>query len=159
MSEPPPHRVRQTQHRSWHHLGMTDDINRTLDDLLEQAKPDPVRTMRRRISAREKQAAREKRNLERYQIRSKILPQEGYECSEQDAKELNRILNRIGKRGKMAVLSQADIVRNAAKYLGSLGGKKGSRKGGIARMEALTAGERSELGRKAAAARWKARKK
>lgn len=42
----------------------------------------------------------------------------------------------------------------AAVALGRRGGKKGGPKGGLARMKQLTPAERSELGRKAARARW-----
>jgi hypothetical protein len=44
---------------------------------------------------------------------------------------------------------------SAARYLGSKGGRTGGSKGGVARMDALTTEQRRELGRMAAAARWK----
>jgi hypothetical protein len=80
-------------------------------------------------------------------------------CSPADADALNKILGRIGKRGSAAIMSREEILANAAKYLGSLGGQNGGSKGGKARMEALTAEQRSELGRKTATARWKAPEK
>ena len=51
-------------------------------------------------------------------------------------------------------ITDDELATNAARYLGSKGGKQGGVKGGKARMETLTADERSALGRRAAAARW-----
>ncbi len=52
-----------------------------------------------------------------------------------------------------------DPVSEAARLIGSRGGKKGGRKGGKKRMAALTPEQRKELARKAARARWDRRKR
>lgn len=46
------------------------------------------------------------------------------------------------------------LISEVMKEMGRRGGKKGGPKGGKARMGLLTETERSELGKKAAAARW-----
>ena len=51
------------------------------------------------------------------------------------------------------------VVLAALRALGREGGKKGGPKGGKARMASLTEAQRSELGRKAARARWAKTKK
>jgi Mg-chelatase subunit ChlI len=142
---------------------MTDDLDRLIEEAIERGTPTTEQKMaviRRRIEAKSKVSTKaQKSKAAERQLRSKILPQEGVVVSREDAETLNKILGRIGKRGRAAVLSQAGILANAAKYLGSLGGRKGGSRGGKARMEALTAEQRSELGRKAAAARWKGAQK
>jgi hypothetical protein len=153
------------QQRCWHTIGMPeDDYDRLLDEILRHFQPDSSQTMAKirqrlnaKMKAREKRAETETRQIARLKTRSKILPSEAVIVSREDADTLNKILDKIGKRGRAAVVSRAEILANAAKYLGSLGGKKGGSKGGKARMAALTDEGRSELGRKAAAARWKAR--
>lgn len=51
-----------------------------------------------------------------------------------------------------------DVAASAARYLGSKGGKAGGAAGGRMRMAKLTVEERRQLGRRAAAARWKTTK-
>ncbi len=78
-----------------------------------------------------------------------------------DAKESGRALIEFGAR--LASRSASGITdeeaTSAARYLGSKGGRIGGSKGGEARMNALTVEERRELGRQAAAARWKGKKR
>ena len=58
------------------------------------------------------------------------------------------------------VLQSPSMAKNPhAVALGRKGGKKGGPKGGKARMASLTEAQRSELGRKAARARWAKTKK
>ena len=172
------------EYRFWHHRGMTDDdIDRVLDEVIRRSQPDSARKMaevrkrsksnakdaarikqmrKRRAEAEERKKARRKleRTIVKQPLASQILPPGiALQLSAADAETLNKILTKAGKRGPAAVVSREEILTNAAKYLGSLGGKKGGSKGGKARMEALTAEQRSELGRKAAAARWKAAEK
>ena len=124
-----------------------DDIEKRWQDVLNIPAKQPSVKVLRLLRQREKRSAAEKKALAKVRQAAAV-----HELVEDVVEGIVRQLQR--RRGSPAVIGKQEILAYLGRQLASKGGKKGGRKGGTARMDALTAEERSELGRKAAAARW-----